>query len=472
MADKFNLLRVLGLGREKLDAVTPSEMVGGGGTLIVGGYVDEGERNSELAGVRKYRTYSEVIANTGIVFASVRYFLTLAGKPDWSFEPVDDSAAAREAAELVEESLHSMPTPFKRVVRRAALYPIMGFSAQEWAVKRRADGRLVFSDIQVRPAKTIERWGVRESGEVDYLVQRPPNGSEIMLPRWKMLYIVADDLTDSPLGLGVMRAVVPAARRQERYEQLEGYGFEGDLRGVPVGRAPYALLRDLVAKKKIAQADMDAALAPLEDFVKLHIVSPKLGLVLDSTMYETRDDKKTPSGAAHWGIDLLKHGANSQPDVAKAIHRLDLRMARLLGGEGLMLGADSTGSLALARDKSSNIADSVEATLGDVAGSMRQDLARPLLMLNGIDPELAPYFKPRRVLGRDVQDIAASLRDLSAAGIQLGIEDEAVGEIFDSLGLTRPSILDREQDSALNKTPDDGGEPEAPEEPEEPEPEA
>lgn len=439
--------------------VSPMQSIGAMGTVVMGGFVEDNEKSSELIGQRRYTTYAEVIANTGIVFACLRYFLTLAGKPDWSVEPANDTAAAKKVAEFIHEALHGMKTPWKRVVRKAALYRPMGFSAQEWTAKRRDDGMIVLDDIQSRPQKTIETWKLGDDGQILELHQRSPNTSELIpLPRWKLLYLVEDDLTDSPTGLGLLRGVVPDARRLERYEQLEGYGFESDLRGVPFGKAPFAALQSQVNKGKMTAAEMQRALDPLESFIRKHIASPKTGLVLDSSVYETKDERKTPSGAPLWSLDLLKNGSTSQEAVAAAIMRLEQRMARLMGGEGLMLGSNSAGSLALARDKSSNIADVVESTLGDVAAGARSDVVAPLMQLNALPEELTPTLKARRVLGRDVEQVATVVRDMSTAGIQLMVEDDAVGEIFDAIGLTRPNPMAREMDAALdpNRRPKKG----------------
>ena len=122
------------------------------------------------------------------------------------------------------------------------MYRFYGFSIQEWTARRRDDGFLTFADIAPRSQRTIERWDVDEAGQVLGALQRSPQTQEeIYLPREKLLYIVDDTLNDSPEGLGLFRHLVAPSRRLKRYEQLEGFGFETDLRGIPIGRSPVHL---------------------------------------------------------------------------------------------------------------------------------------------------------------------------------------------------------------------------------------
>ena len=168
-----------------------TETLGSPGVAIYSGYVEDREKSKDLASRdARYRTYSEIFANTSIVAAGTRYFLNLIAKAEWSFTPSDEDSDGK-FAELAESMLTEDPeTSWHRIVRRAGMYRFYGFSVQEWTARRREDGLLTFSDIAPRAQITIERWDVDNAGSVLGVLQRnPQDHREIYLsPREALLH--------------------------------------------------------------------------------------------------------------------------------------------------------------------------------------------------------------------------------------------------------------------------------------------
>jgi len=54
--------------------------------------------------------------------------------------------------------MYDMERPWHRVVRRAAMYRVYGYSWQEWIAKKRDDGVIGYLDIEPRTQSTITRW--------------------------------------------------------------------------------------------------------------------------------------------------------------------------------------------------------------------------------------------------------------------------------------------------------------------------
>lgn len=421
--------------------VPPTKTIGAGGTAIWGGFIQELEKDSSLTGIEKFKTYSYILVNTTIVGAGVRYFLNLLAKPSWKVEPADESPEAQEIADFIEDAMQDMETPWHRIVRRAAMYRFYGFSVQEWTAKRRPDGKIGMADIEPRAQITIERWGVDESGTVTGVVQRSPQTQNyISIPREKLIYVVDDSLNDSPEGLGLFRHIVKASKELERFELLEGWGFETDLRGVPVGRAPIGDLQRLVDNGTIS-SDVKAAIEkPIRDFIVNHIKGPKLGLLLDSEVYRADDEASRPSGTYKWDMSLLQSASTSQEAVASAISRKIEDIARVLGVENLLLGAGGKGSLALSRDKSHNFYLVVDSTLSDIRSSVKKDFVDTLMKLNGWPKELAPKLKTDAIQFRDIEQITGALRDMAQAGALLSQDDPAINEVRDLVGLSHQTM--------------------------------
>lgn len=427
--------------------VNIKESIGTTGTVIYGGYLDNGETTAKLRGVEKYKTFSEILANTSIVAAGVRYFLNLLSKSAWHVEPADKSPEAQRLAEEVEFILDDMKTPWHRIVRRAAMFRFYGFSVQEWVAKRNEHGNIAFADIKARPQITIARWDVDSSGQVLGVEQQSPvDFSSVYLPRSKLIYLTDDSLNDSPEGLGLFRHLVKPAHALTRFEELEAFGYETDLRGIPIGRAPLAQLDQMVASGEISQAQRAAIELPLRTFLQRHIKNPQLALLLDSITYQSQDETGQPSNVPQWNIDLLKSSSTSQPEILNAINRLNRECAIVLGVEGLLLGTDSSGSYALSADKSDSFSLIVDSTLLEIKETIEDDFLDVLFNLNGWDKRLKPELKHDKVQFRDIQSITSSLRDMAQAGAVLSPDDPAIGEVRSLLGLSEPLNVNVDMD--------------------------
>jgi hypothetical protein len=435
--------------------VKPTETVGEGGTAIYSGYIQPKEKSADLTGQQRWITFSEILSNVAIVGAGVRYFLNLVGKAGWKVQPSDPkNPEAVELAKKVEEILYGMETPWVRVVRRAAMYRLYGYSVQEWTARLREDGIYALKDIEPRPQPTIERWDTDETGKVIGVVQRSAQTQkEIYIPRGKIVYVVDDSLSDSPEGLGLFRHITPHAKRLMRYEQLEGIGYETDLRGIPVLRAPLAFLQKLVDEKKISAAKRDQIIAPLREFIQNHVRGPETGMLLDSVVYRTTDEKGTPSSVQQFMVELLKGDAAGLKEIADAIRRLISSIAQILGVEHLLLGqTGDRGSFALARDKTQNFFLIVDSVLRELAESFEKDVVLRVFELNGWNVDLLPTLKPEPIKFRDLEQLATVLRDLAQAGAPLLPDDPAINEIRDLLGLPRIDEIGLASDAALRAT--------------------
>ncbi len=434
---------LFGLKRRK---VPPFSTAGHPGTSLIGGMPQNIEGHGRLSGREKYKTFSEILANTAIVAAGTRFFLDLVSKATWKVEPNEEGGErAVEVAKLIEQILFKdMLRSWRKVVRRSSMYRFYGFSVQEWTALRRDDGAIGYLDISPRSQMSIERWDQDHRGHIIGMMQRSPTTSEeLYLPRDKVVYLVDDALNDSPEGLGLFRHVAEPSRQLARYEQLEGYGYETDLRGVPIGRAPLAELAEMVRTGKLSAEDKKAMEDALKSFIENHVKSPSLGLLLDSIPYQSLDESGKPSNVKQWDIDLLKSHTTSQADVARAIERKNREIARILGVESMLLGESASGSFAMARDKSANFALIVDSSLQELAEVYDNDVLGPLMSLNGWGPELRPTLIPEKMKHRTVQEITAALRDLGQAGAQLDPREEAVAEIFELLGLSKPEFAEQ-----------------------------
>lgn len=430
---------------------SPEKLSGSSAVYSYGGRLVSFENNPKLVGRNLFTTFDNVIANTCIVGAAIRYFGNLVAGTSWAVEPKQDTDSdkmAQRAADIVTAGLFESPmtAPWSSVAKRAALYRYYGFSIHEWCVRRRpSDGMIVYKDIEHRPQSTVDLWDIPpEGGPFKGVVQLVPMRPEYFyVPRDRMLYCADNALTDQPNGIGLLRHVVEHARRLERYEQLEGFGFEGDLRGMPVGRIPGA---ELAAQSGLtgaaAEAYVEAQAAGVHRLVRNHIKTPFQGIVLDSATYIAQAQSGAISAVPKWAVEIVRGDKGPLLEMNSTIERINREIARVLGMEFLLLGADGSGSLAMSRDKTSMFATVMESTLAELAWFTTHDLVYPLLELNGIDPELyCPQINPDPIATERIEAVVAALVGLAQAGAPLMPDDPAINQIRSRLHLAEQPKL-------------------------------
>lgn len=440
------------------------------GNVITGegaGTFDDPDRTLNLVGQRRYEEYDRMVRDVAIVGAGVRLLLNLISNAVWTVNgPADlDDAQKAEAdgyAKQAYAAIFGMTSSWSSVVRKTAGFRFYGFSVQEWTAKKMIDGSIGLLDIEHRPQRTITRWVRDEGGTVDAVVQRVPGRNDVTLPRSKIVYAVDDTLTDSPEGVGLFRHLAKTTARLELFLMLEEIGFTTDLRGIPIARAPLAELRQEVLDagpdgseaRAEAEERRNGLLQPFRDFLNKHVRNEKTGAMIpsDTFLAVSADKASTPSAVPKWALELLNGDSQSFDAMAAAVNRMNQELARVLGVEHILLGAEGNGSHALAKSKVGTFYLTVTSTLLDLLEIYDRDILDPLSELNGWPEELWPEMGVNEISDRDLAEVVTALKDLATAGAPLQPNDPAVGEIYDLLGLERPPERDESMDLALTGT--------------------
>lgn len=431
-----------GFNTASIGPKTPvTEASGVGETAVYGGYPISTDRNPEMAQPkRRFRRFNQMIRNVEIIGAAVMMTHRLLAGCEWTFSPPKDlqgasEAEAKQKAELTKQILNDMTTSWPKFVAKHGLFPFFGFSIGEWTAKRRPDGDMGFADVESRGHATINRWNLDDSGTLQGVEQLSPyDNIPHYIARGRMVYSQLDAITDSPDGVGLLRLCAEAVRMLQEYLRIEGSGFSNDLRGVPIAYAPLADL-----KKKIGtvvngaiftQADMDAHLQGLVDYLENHVRSGDLSLMLDSDVY--RDKAGNPTGNPKYKVDVQRGDGGPQEEMAAAIERLTAAIARLLGVEHLLIGAGDSGSYALSSEKILMYKLLIDSTLSEMAHTFRRDLLVPLFRdLNAWDERLIPDMKPEVIALRSVEEAL----DVLTKTAMLRPGDEAGNVLRDRVGL-------------------------------------
>lgn len=418
---------------------------GGDGVQAYGGWLPSDERNAALIGQQKWLTFANA-HHTAIVATGLRYRSNLLASAKWHAEANPRGGRdAERAVDIVTQGLLTaqMERPWQLCVRKASMFQVNGFSLHEWSIKRRDDGMIVFADLGHRPPHTVQRWDKpSEQAPWQAVAQLTRAGNEYIIPRNRLWYCWDDTLTDMPDGVGLMRHVIELVRRLGVLEGLEGLAYESDVRGMPIGRAPIEELKKMAEAAVGVGADSSKIKGFIQDRTRNLtsqlenvIKSPdKLQwLMLDSATYRSADQNSV-TAVQKWAFDLLRGDARGLMELDKVIGRLQLEIARVFGIEFVMMGAGSSGSKAMHADKTSMLAASLNGALSEMGASATRDLARPLVALNGLDPDTCtPTLVAESIDSQDVTTACQALLYLSQAGLQQN--DEAIPVIRGWLGL-------------------------------------
>lgn len=425
-------------GLPPLPLPDPFKEQGSGGTAVWGGFIQVKEENPKWVGPEKYRQAAEIVVNVSVVAAGVHYFLNLISHPRWHAKPRDPkSHEAKEAADWVNELLEDTEIPWSNIVRHAAMYRFHGFSIQEWIAKKRDDGLIGLRTVEPRPQHTIEQWALDDRGTVLGVFQRNPQTGELLgLPRFKLLYIVEDSLTDNPEGLGVFRHLAESYARLKRLQEIEVRGYERDLRGIPIGRAPLSHINQAVEAGLMDKTQAKRLIEGIESIIQMQVRNVDTGVLLDSATYTTvTAGGPQVSPEKMWDLSLLSGPGQGLSEIANSIERIQREIARVIGVEHLMLG-DQGGSRAVAQDKSRNVYLIASSVLKLIVKSAENDILRPIWGLNSFDPRIMPKLHAEDIAPRDALEVTTALARMAQSGAVLAPNDPAINDVRDLLGIS------------------------------------
>lgn len=439
---------------------SPTKPQGGPNIANYAGWVYGNEQHPDLTGAAKWETYRAMLRSAEVGHA-VRKRQALGARPKWTAQACEDgqpstNAEAQRFADLVDTVLRRMRTPLPQVVERLMLYDVLGFAVSTWTAEKWDDGTLGIREIRPIAQETIEKWAQDETGQVLGCVQRSPQTqAELPIDRSRMVYLVDNALDDHPEGMGLLRQAAEAYRLIRAYYQYEGIGFQTNLAGMPKLWAPLQdMLEELTDPQKDnltpdqAQAVIAAKIAPHRTFAENHLISSKRAVMLDSEPF--RDIQGNPTGGKKWDVELVTNPGGPQAEIAAAMQTLRFVIARLFGVDGDLLGSESTGTYALAKEKSTHLMLVVDSVLGNIAAALERDILGPLWLINGWPEEWKPKLCPEP-LSKNVELMTATIEGLARAGATVQVTDPAIDVVRQAAGLPPQPEVDPVAEGMLSR---------------------
>ena len=441
---------------KKLSEAKAKSTLGVAGDNTHNGQIRADEFLPELRGkkaVRKYREMRDNDSTVGAVMYSVEQILR---DVDLHVHAANDSDAAKVEKEFVESILVDMDHTLDDHIAEALGYLSYGFGWFEVIYKRRVgpterspkkhskftDGRIGIRKIASRAPWTINKFDVdQKTGDVLGIEQSVGiMAGKNYIPTNKSLYYRTTSLNGDPSGRSILRNAYTSYEYLNNLQAIEAIAVERELAGIPVARIPAEYLS---GDASVAQAGFVNNLQQILRDVKFN---EQGYIILPSDTYPDKDG--APTNQRLVDIELMASNGKRNIDINPIINRYQHDIARSVLSEFLLLGT-SGGSYALSKSKTDLFLRALESYIQAIVDVLNKQLVERLWQLNGLDYDLMPTIKAGDVAPHDLREIAAFLRNLNNAGIDVSNHPETVEDL---MGIAE---LQYNPEVAVQDTPDD-----------------
>lgn len=423
---------------KKLSEAKAKATLGVAGDNTHNGQIRADEFLPELRGkkaIRKYREMRDNDSTVGAVMYSVEQILR---DVDLDVKPVDDSDAAKVEAEFVKSVLNDMDHTLDDHIAEALSFLSYGFGWFEVVYKRRVgptersdkkhskytDGRLGVKKIASRAPWTINKFDVdQKTGDVLGIEQSVGlmNGKNY-IPLNKSLYYRTTSINGDPSGRSILRNAYTSYEYLNNIQSIEAIAVERELAGIPVARIPAEYLS---GDASVAQTGFVRDLQQILRDVKFN---EQGYIVLPSDTYPDKDG--APSSTRLVDIELMASNGKRNIDINPIVSRYQHDIARSVLSEFLLLGS-SGGSYALSKSKTDLFLRALESYIQAIVDVLNKQLVERLWQLNGLNYDLMPTIVSGDVAPHDLREVAAFLRNLNGANIDVSSHPEVVKDLMD-----------------------------------------
>tara|TARA_B110000238_G_scaffold200779_1_gene252314 strand:+ start:1895 stop:3232 length:1338 start_codon:yes stop_codon:yes gene_type:complete len=423
---------------KKLSEAAAKTTLGVAGDNTHNGQIRADEFLPELRGkkaIRKYREMRDNDSTVGAVMYSVEQILR---DVDLHVKPVDDSDAAKVEADYVKSVLDDMDHTLDDHVAEALSFLSYGFGWFEVVYKRRVgpkersnkknskytDGRLGVRKIAARAPWTINKFDVEQkTGDVLGIEQAVGimNGKNY-IPVNKSLYYRTTSINGDPSGRSILRNAYTSYEYLNNIQSIEAIAVERELAGIPVARIPAEYLSG------DASASQAGFVNDLQQILRDVKFNEQGYIVLPSDTYPDKDG--APSSTRLVDIELMASNGKRNIDINPIVSRYQHDIARSVLSEFLLLGS-SGGSYALSKSKTDLFLRALESYIQAIVDVLNKQLVERLWQLNGLNYDLMPTIVSGDVAPHDLREVAAFLRNLNGANIDVSSHPEVVKDLMD-----------------------------------------
>ena len=424
---------------KKLSATEAVQVLGVAGDNTHNGNIRADEFLPELRGKRAIRKYREMRDNDSTIGAVMYATEQVLRDVDIKVMPANDTPAAKREADFVDSIFKDMDHTLDDHISEALSSLTYGFSWFEVVYKRRngtndrsekgnsrySDGRIGVRKIASRAPWTISKFDVdQKTGDVLGIHQEGSGFNNTnYIPSRKSLYYRTTAINNDPSGRSILRNAYTSYEYLNNLQSIEAIAVERELAGIPVARIPSEYL------SPDATASQSGFLTNLQQILRDVKFNEQGYIVLPSDTYP--DSNGSPTTTRLVDVELMASNGKRNIDIDPIVKRYQHDIARSVLSEFLMLGGGNTGSYALSKSKTDLFLRALESYIQAIVDVLNKQLVERLWELNGLNYDLMPTIVAGDVAPHDLREIAAFLRNLNGANIDVSSHPEVIQDLMD-----------------------------------------
>jgi hypothetical protein len=424
---------------KKLSETEATQILGVAGDNTHNGQIRADEFLPELRGKRAIRKFREMRDNDSTIGAVMYATEQVLRDVDIKVMPSNDTPAAKREAEFVESIFDDMDHTLDDHISEALAALTYGFSWFEVVYKRRegpnkrsarsrskfTDGRIGVRKIASRAPWTINKFDVDvKTGDVLGVHQDGTGfGNTNYIPTRKSLYYRTTSINNDPAGRSILRNAYTSYEYLNNLQSIEAIAVERELAGIPVARIPAEYL------SSDATSAQSGFLANLQQILRDVKFNEQGYIILPSDTYP--DSNGSPTNNRLVDVELMASNGKRNIEIDPIVKRYQHDIARSVLSEFLMLGGGSTGSYALSKSKTDLFLRALESYIQAIVDVLNKQLVERLWELNGLNYDLMPTIVAGDVAPHDLREIAAFLRNLNGADINVSDHPEVIQDLMD-----------------------------------------
>lgn len=424
---------------KKLSETEAKKILGVAGDNTSNGQIRADEFLPELRGKKAIRKYREMRDNDSTIGAVMYATEQVLRDVDLKVSPANDSAEAKKESEFVESVLDDMDHTLDDHIAESLSNLSYGFAWFEVIYKRRngptersdkkrskySDGRMGVRKIAIRAPWTISRFDVdNQTGDVKGIYQDGSGyNNSNYIPTRKSLYYRTTTINGDPAGRSILRNAYTSYEYVNNLQSIEAIAVERELAGIPVARIPAEYLSG------DATASQSGFVNNLQSILRDVKFNEQGYIILPSDTYPDKDG--APTNQKLVDVELMSSSGSRNIEIDTIVRRYQHDIARSVLSEFLMLGGGSTGSYALSKSKTDLFLRALESYIQAIVDVLNKQLVERLWELNGLNYDLMPTIVAGDVAPHDLREIAAFLRNLNGADINVSDHPEVIQDLMD-----------------------------------------
>jgi hypothetical protein len=424
---------------KKLSETEAKKILGVAGDNTSNGQIRADEFLPELRGKKAIRKYREMRDNDSTIGAVMYATEQVLRDVDLKVMPANDTPQAKREAEFVESVLDDMDHTLDDHIAESLSNLSYGFAWFEVIYKRRngpttrsdkgrskySDGRMGIRKVAIRAPWTISRFDVdQKTGDVLGIYQDGSGyNNSNYIPTRKSLYYRTTTINGDPAGRSILRNAYTSYEYVNNLQSIEAIAVERELAGIPVARIPAEYLSG------DATASQSGFVNNLQSILRDVKFNEQGYIILPSDTYPDKDG--APTNQKLVDVELMSSSGSRNIEIDTIVRRYQHDIARSVLSEFLMLGGGSTGSYALSKSKTDLFLRALESYIQAIVDVLNKQLVERLWELNGLNYDLMPTIVAGDVAPHDLREIAAFLRNLNGADINVSDHPEVIQDLMD-----------------------------------------